>query len=61
MVLNNRSYGIMLHHFYSNKHPKGQGAISGDDLAKIIEFLLKWKRIKTFLFKLLLTEYFIFL
>lgn len=29
-------YGIMFHHFYGAGHPKGQGAISRDDLASII-------------------------
>jgi peptidoglycan/xylan/chitin deacetylase (PgdA/CDA1 family) len=30
------SYGIMFHHFYDGKHPRGQGAISAQDLADII-------------------------
>lgn len=32
-----RPHGIMFHHFFNEKHIKGQGAISQDDLAQIIE------------------------
>ncbi len=32
-------YGIMFHHFWDDRHPKGQGAISADGLARIIEFV----------------------
>ncbi|QDT98496.1 polysaccharide deacetylase family protein [Gimesia aquarii] len=34
---NTRPHGIMFHHFYDEKHIKGQGSISQDDLAQIIE------------------------
>ncbi len=34
-----RPHGIMFHHFYDHAHPKGQGAISANDLEKIIRFL----------------------
>lgn len=33
-------HGIMFHHFYDGaKHPKGQGAISADEFAKLLEFI----------------------
>jgi peptidoglycan/xylan/chitin deacetylase (PgdA/CDA1 family) len=32
-------HGIMLHHFCDDRHPKGQGAISGDEFARLIEWL----------------------
>ncbi|MDQ7248813.1 polysaccharide deacetylase family protein [Dongia sedimenti] len=32
-------HGIMLHHFWDDRHPKGQGAISGDAFARMIEWL----------------------
>ena len=28
---------LMFHHFYSDSHPKGQGAISADQFEKIID------------------------
>ena len=31
-----RAHGILFHHFHDAKHPKGQGAISADDLDRII-------------------------
>jgi peptidoglycan/xylan/chitin deacetylase (PgdA/CDA1 family) len=36
-----RSFGVMFHHFYSEAHPKGQGAISADDLDQMIRYLRK--------------------
>lgn len=33
------TYGIMFHHFSSDVHPKGQGAISGEELEALIEHL----------------------
>jgi peptidoglycan/xylan/chitin deacetylase (PgdA/CDA1 family) len=30
------AYGIMFHHFYNSMHPKGQGAVSADDLVSLI-------------------------
>lgn len=33
------SFGLMLHHFHGGAHPQGQGTISADDLADIIEYL----------------------
>ena len=41
----NRAHGIMFHHFYDQKHLKGQGAISQDDLAQIIEHYQQHSRI----------------
>ena len=32
-------YGLMFHHFYDEKHPKGQGAIDGDDLDNILNYV----------------------
>ncbi len=32
-------YGIMFHHFTGRGHPQGQGAISADDLAWVIQWL----------------------
>lgn len=32
-------HGIMLHHFWNDRHPKGQGAISGDAFARMIDWL----------------------
>lgn len=37
--MNNKPYGIMFHHFYNEKHPAGQGAISGEQLKAIIEYI----------------------
>lgn len=34
-----QAHGIMFHHFFSKKHPKGQGAISATQLTKIIKFI----------------------
>ena len=34
-----QSFPIMFHHFYDDTHIKGDGAISADDLVKIIEIL----------------------
>src|SRR6266550_8962669 len=36
-----RPHGIMFHHFWDErgKHPRGQGAISGDELRAMIQFL----------------------
>ena len=37
---NNFFHGIMFHHFYDNKiHIKSQGAISKNDLIKLIKFI----------------------
>lgn len=33
------SFGIMYHHFCDERHPKGQGAISREELRKMLEFL----------------------
>lgn len=33
------SFGLMLHHLHGGAHPQGQGTISADDLADIIEYL----------------------
>ncbi|MEM8920342.1 MAG: polysaccharide deacetylase family protein, partial [Pseudomonadota bacterium] len=30
------AFGVMFHHFYDQTHPKGQGAISADDLERLI-------------------------
>lgn len=32
-------HGIMFHHFHDHHHPAGQGAISADELAGMLEFL----------------------
>ncbi|MEA5088404.1 polysaccharide deacetylase family protein [Solidesulfovibrio sp.] len=32
-------YGVMLHHFYDNEHPRGQGAISRDDFVELIDYI----------------------
>lgn len=37
--LRDRACGLMFHHFHGPGHPCGQGAISADDLAAIIEFV----------------------
>ena len=34
-----QSYGLMLHHFTDARHVRGQGAISADELSRIIEFM----------------------
>lgn len=39
MLSPNIPYGIMFHHFFSDEHPKGQGAISANQLRKIINFI----------------------
>ncbi|QQG42902.1 MAG: polysaccharide deacetylase family protein [Candidatus Giovannonibacteria bacterium] len=48
-------HGIMFHHFYNEAHPRGQGAISADDLDNILRYVgierilppLEWlKRLK---------------
>lgn len=36
--MNNNPHGIMLHHFSSEKHITGQGAITAEELKSIIEF-----------------------
>lgn len=36
--INEKPYGLMFHHFYDEKHSKGQGAISADQLESIIEY-----------------------
>ena len=33
-----RAHGIMFHHFYDDRHIKGQGAISGDQLEQMINY-----------------------
>jgi peptidoglycan/xylan/chitin deacetylase (PgdA/CDA1 family) len=33
------AHGIMLHHFWDEVHPKGQGAITGDEFARMLEWL----------------------
>jgi len=35
------AHGIMFHHFYDDKHPKGQGAISAEQLEAIIDFYMR--------------------
>ena len=37
-VAYDRPHGLMFHHFYDEQHIKGQGAISQEDLIRIIEF-----------------------
>lgn len=40
--MNDRPHGIMFHHFHDeNKHPRGQGSISGEEFRKMILFLQK--------------------
>lgn len=34
-----KPYGLMLHHFKGGKHPDGQGAITADEFADMIEFM----------------------
>jgi peptidoglycan/xylan/chitin deacetylase (PgdA/CDA1 family) len=34
-----RAHGIMLHHFWDDRHPIGQGAISGDEFARMLDWL----------------------
>jgi peptidoglycan/xylan/chitin deacetylase (PgdA/CDA1 family) len=34
-----QSFGLMLHHFTDDRHVRGQGAISADELSRIIEFM----------------------
>lgn len=34
-----KPHGIMFHHFWNGNHPKGQGAISGDKLEKMLHFI----------------------
>lgn len=41
------TYGIMFHHFYSDIHPKGQGAISGEELEALIAYLKESHEILT--------------
>ena len=36
---NNFSHAVMFHHFYDEKHPKGQGAISGEEFEQILDWL----------------------
>ena len=38
MINPERPHGLMFHHFYNQDHPRGQGAISADQLAQVIEF-----------------------
>lgn len=38
MIHTDRAHGIMYHHFYDEKHIKGQGAISADEFAATIEY-----------------------
>ena len=33
------AHGIMFHHFYNERHPQAQGAISQEDLEKILNFI----------------------
>lgn len=33
------SFGLMLHHFHGGAHPQGQGTISAEELADLIEFM----------------------
>ena len=33
------AYGVMFHHFYNETHPKGQGAISAQDLVELLNHL----------------------
>jgi len=32
-------HGIMFHHFHDRRHPRGQGAISRDDLRRLIDYV----------------------
>jgi peptidoglycan/xylan/chitin deacetylase (PgdA/CDA1 family) len=34
-----QNYGLMFHHFYDAGHPRGQGAISGSELADLINYV----------------------
>lgn len=34
-----KPYGIMFHHFCDAKHPKGQGAISGEELEEMLHYV----------------------
>ena len=34
-----KPHGIMFHHFWNEKHPRGQGAISGDELEEMLHFI----------------------
>lgn len=36
---NNFSHAVMFHHFYDENHPKGQGAISGEEFEQILDWL----------------------
>lgn len=36
---NNFSHAVMFHHFYDKEHPKGQGAISGEEFEQILDWL----------------------
>jgi len=36
---------IMFHHFYGGRHPRGQGAISADELESLIDFVQRRSRI----------------
>lgn len=33
------AHGIMMHHFWDDRHPRGQGAISGDEFGRMLEWL----------------------
>lgn len=33
------AYGVMFHHFHGGRHPVGQGSISAEDLANLLEFV----------------------
>ena len=33
------AYGVMFHHFFDSFHPRGQGAISGEELKALLEYL----------------------
>ncbi len=34
-------FGVMFHHFYDERHPKGQGAISAEDFEKLLNWTKK--------------------
>ena len=39
LYCNNVAHGIMFHHFHDEKHPRGQGSISGDDLDRLLKYI----------------------
>jgi peptidoglycan/xylan/chitin deacetylase (PgdA/CDA1 family) len=39
VVANSEPHGIMLHHFWDEHHPRGQGAINRDEFARMIDWI----------------------